>query len=348
MNIVLGFSIIGISACVFLGTLFYSKAKDSLISNRFLGAFFLLFAIRLGKLLAQEYLQGIALDIYFNLMHAAFFAIGPVIWFYVRTYLSQTVPESKVAHFLPSIFFLIGAFLIRQTGGESVWISLYWMIQIHPLLYVYLSTRFLMEDSRSRISTSNQKAWLYSLLGIVTLLPIMNILYLTLDFPFYLVTALLVIVALYLICFLALNNKTNVLIGKGDQKYKNIKLASEEIKQLKVRIHTVLIEQKLYLNDQLRLSDVSKKLGVPPHLISRVINENGGKSFPQFINELRINRAKEKLIADEGKKVVTIAFESGFRSLSAFNRAFKNYSGINPSEYRIKYSTKTSPDLEKR
>ena len=96
----------------------------------------------------------------------------------------------------------------------------------------------------------------------------------------------------------------------------------------------------MYLNDRLRLSDVSETLKIPAHVISRAINEIGGKNFPQYINELRIEKAKEKLIRESDKKVIAVAYESGFRSLSAFNRAFKKNAGINPSEYRLKYSSK--------
>lgn len=347
MNFILSVSAIGVSACILLGILFLAKGKGKLISNGFLGVFFLLLAIRLGKLVTQQYAPEIILNTYFNLMHSAYLAIGPVVWFYIQTYLSPITinRRNKLIHFIPSLIFLVGAFHLRQISGESIWVAIYWITQSHPVLYVFLSLKFLLQSSHFKKSTAKQRIWLFSILGAVLLIALMSILYFTLSFPFYLVTALLSIVTVYLICFLAFNNKLNVLIGKSDQKYKNLNLDSEETSQLHEKLEVLFQEEQLYLDNKLRLSDISGKLDSPSHVISRVINEVSGKSFPQYVNHLRIERAKEHLLQENDKKVIAIAFESGFRSLSVFNRVFKEISGLNPSEYRTKYSIKKVSDL---
>ena len=189
MNLVSGFTIIGISACVFLAFLFLLKSKGQLVSNQFLGVFFLLLAVRLGKLLAQDHASENFLTVYFNLMHGAFFMLGPTIWLYSRTYFSQSYPKEKsvIFHFIPSLLFLTGAFHFRQFAGESVWIFLYWIIQIHPFLYVLATINFLTRKTQSENLTPTKMVWLYSLLGVTLLIPTMNILYFTLNFPFYIV-----------------------------------------------------------------------------------------------------------------------------------------------------------------
>ncbi len=350
MNFVLPFCLFGISTSIILGIIFLLKGKGKFISNMFLGVFFLLLAIRLGKLLAQEYAPTIILDTYFNLMHAAFLAIGPVIWLYICTYLSPISfrRNNVFTHFIPTLISLLFAFHIRKISGEPAWFFIYWIIQIHPLLYVFRSVKLLIQSPYSKKLTPNQRIWLYSLLGIVAFIVGMNILYFIFNFPFYLVTALLLIVTFYIFTFLSFNNKINVLVGKSDKKYKNLNILPQQINQLQEKINWLLLDQEWYLNDQIKLSDISDKLSTPTHIISRVINESSGMSFPEYLNHLRIERAQKKIIAEEGKKIIAIALESGFCSLSAFNRAFKKNSGMSPSKYRTRYSTKTVTDLESR
>ena len=56
--------------------------------------------------------------------------------------------------------------------------------------------------------------------------------------------------------------------------------------------------------------------------------------FNSYINSLRIGRAQQKITQEADKKILAIALECGFTSLSTFNQAFKKNTGLNPSEYR--------------
>ncbi len=62
-----------------------------------------------------------------------------------------------------------------------------------------------------------------------------------------------------------------------------------------------------------------------------------GKKISEFINEMRINKSLTELI-DTEKTILEIAYDSGFESLSTFNRVFYKCIKITPSEYREKYS----------
>ena len=65
-----------------------------------------------------------------------------------------------------------------------------------------------------------------------------------------------------------------------------------------------------------------------------------GEKINEFINELRINDAIEKL-KNTDNKILDIALDTGFDSLSTFNRAFKHFTGTTPREYREKILGKT-------
>ncbi len=348
MNVAIPFSIIGISGSLFLGFLLVSKHSKGLTSKTFLGIFFFLLSFRLGKLLIQEYASDTILNINFNVMHATFLAIGPVIWFYILSYVSSfsfKVNKNGV-HFLPALTLLFGAYYIRLAVGEKFWIVLYWMIQAHPILYLLKSIVFLQKSSsfKSRFEV-NEKTWIYSLLIIVASIVIMNVLYFTVEFPFYLVTALLLILTVYLFTFLAFRNNGKIISGKRQTKYKNLNLNSEKTVRIKNKIDRVILEERLYLNDQIKLADISKELAIPSHVISSVINQSHQMNFSKYINLLRVKAAQQSLVNEQDKKIIAIALESGFHSLSAFNRAFKEHTQMNPSSYRAKFAKEKAPDL---
>ena len=58
-------------------------------------------------------------------------------------------------------------------------------------------------------------------------------------------------------------------------------------------------------------------------------------TFVEFLNHYRINHAKNLLLS--GKNVSETCFESGFESLSYFNRTFKKITGKNPVEFKRKF-----------
>jgi len=58
-----------------------------------------------------------------------------------------------------------------------------------------------------------------------------------------------------------------------------------------------------------------------------------GKAPTEYLNELRISRAKE-LLVDTKDKILQIALQSGFESLSTFYTQFRKVAGVSPNEYR--------------
>jgi len=94
MDFILGFSLIGSVTSLFLGFQFLSKGAQA-TSNFYLGAFFLLIALRVGKLPMQELTSGGVQSFYFNIMHASYLGLGPVVWHYIRTCLLYTSPSPR-------------------------------------------------------------------------------------------------------------------------------------------------------------------------------------------------------------------------------------------------------------
>ena len=99
-----------------------------------------------------------------------------------------------------------------------------------------------------------------------------------------------------------------------------------------------IIDEQNYLDADLTLDLVSEKLGLSKSYLSRLINSELKTSFTDFVNHLRIEEAKLIIQNPTSEKftLIAIGLEAGFNSKSAFNNAFKKYTGLTPSEYKKK------------
>lgn len=99
------------------------------------------------------------------------------------------------------------------------------------------------------------------------------------------------------------------------------------------RIQKLIISEKLYLNPQLKLSDIARLANTNRSYASAFFNSQN-TTFYDHINGMRIGFAKT-LLADPNRRIEDIALESGFNSRQSFNRVFTSIEGISPSEFRL-------------
>ena len=93
---------------------------------------------------------------------------------------------------------------------------------------------------------------------------------------------------------------------------------------------------RLYLDEELSLRTLSEKTGLPSAIVSQVLNERLKRNSYDFVNGFRVEEAK-RILRDprrSDQKILGIAFDTGFASKVAFNRVFKKYTGLTPSEYK--------------
>ncbi|HBM81175.1 MAG: helix-turn-helix domain-containing protein [Clostridiales bacterium] len=88
-----------------------------------------------------------------------------------------------------------------------------------------------------------------------------------------------------------------------------------------------------FCNSNLSLSFLADKFSIPQSSLSKFFKNEIGDNFIDYINELRIKKAKEMLLKDE-KNISDIAHECGYLDIHSFNRNFKKYTSITPSEFR--------------
>jgi AraC-like DNA-binding protein len=85
---------------------------------------------------------------------------------------------------------------------------------------------------------------------------------------------------------------------------------------------------------QLSAVELAQMTGCTPRHLNRIFNELAGMSFREKHTELRLARACE-LLATTESKVVDVALESGYQSLSLFNLMFTRRYGLSPGRWRL-------------
>lgn len=88
-----------------------------------------------------------------------------------------------------------------------------------------------------------------------------------------------------------------------------------------------------HLGEELRLERVGEAVGLSPAYLSRVFKEKSGQNFVEYVNQMRIARAKGELLGDDAS-IAEISRACGFESVSYFTRVFKKSTGITPGAFR--------------
>ena len=119
-------------------------------------------------------------------------------------------------------------------------------------------------------------------------------------------------------------------------KYAGSSLKPEEAEAYAEKIRIFMQSGKPFLDPNLTLAQLSDALEIPSHYLSQVINEVFGLNFFNFVNGYRVEEVKLRILNPkyDSFSVLGIALECGFNSKTAFNRIFKNMTGLTPTEYK--------------
>lgn len=128
----------------------------------------------------------------------------------------------------------------------------------------------------------------------------------------------------------------SVLDELSDNQYTDVQDAiTSDRKDSYIRKHiTDLFEnEKIYLNPNLKVSDIAAAIGTNRTYISAYFNKETQCTFYDYVNRFRIEYACKQLDCTDDK-IIQIAETSGFNSAQAFIRVFTKIKGISPSKYR--------------
>ena len=102
------------------------------------------------------------------------------------------------------------------------------------------------------------------------------------------------------------------------------------------KLRKTMEEDKLYLNPELSLREVSAAIGSNMKYLSLYLNKMLGLTFYEYVNKFRVEEACvliQRMERDGRRNMAEVAQLSGFNSLSSFNRYFKKEKGVTPKEY---------------
>jgi AraC-like DNA-binding protein len=88
-----------------------------------------------------------------------------------------------------------------------------------------------------------------------------------------------------------------------------------------------------HVTDQLTPQVIAHQVCLSTDHFGKIFKKNTHMTVGEYISRIRVEHVKQLLLS-ESCRVIEAAFASGFQSVAQFNRVFKKYVGVNPSQYR--------------
>ena len=328
----------GVALAVFLC---FIKQKRNL-AHFLIGAILFFMALRIGKSVALNFSAELEV-VYIFLGLSFLLLIGPILRWYT---LAMTQPDFTIRRKLyvemtPFLFMVAVGLIVSGKGldmeddnlvigfGSSL-LSIY----MHLAVYIFISYKSyskVRDAIEMHTASRSQKLvidWLtYLTIGyiLIWIAYFLNIVESTVP---YVTGPIIYSVVIYFLSYKAW--KLKILDLDGDVFRQNDN--HEWYKQV---VH-VVEEGGKFLDPELSLAGLGKLLNISPQKTSEIINQCAGVNFNDFINQLRINEAKKRLLDNDYAhlNISSIAYDVGFNSLSSFNYAFKKFIGQTPSSFR--------------
>jgi AraC-like DNA-binding protein len=345
--------------------LFFAR-KGQRRANRIMAMFLLALAIGMANgvfAVLGLYEMAPALAV---LMGSVALAYGPLFYFYIRamTAADRLWAPADVFHAVPLLLGLLayGAYLRSPGGGPAwpgiiggiarhPWLAVTWLSTLQTVVYVASIVRLLRaysERIKATYSTIDKinLAWLRRRLAIYAAIWVVGLVAIAVvGFEgralglFMQIVAFLTALNIFATGYRALR-QSEVVLGPSEtrpgRRYERSSLTPENAALYRTRLLELVERERSYLDPEITLPKLAQAVGIPVVHLSRVINEQLGRNFFEFINRYRVEEAKRRLAGPGAgrDKLITVALDCGFNSLATFNRVFKELAGRTPSEYR--------------
>lgn len=98
----------------------------------------------------------------------------------------------------------------------------------------------------------------------------------------------------------------------------------------------------LHYHRDVTLEEVAAEAHMTSQAFCRYFKKHTGVTFVTFLNQMRISEACKQLTVGKYNSISSVAYNSGFNSITNFNRVFKSIAGTSPKEYLDKYKKNLS------
>ncbi len=333
--IILAICGLGVFHGLSLGTYLIVGTPSHSQPNKLLGALLVVFGLRISKSIFLYFTSD--LDIMLVLLGLTLIlSFGPLFYLYVRSFLQKDFKLDKVQvlHALPFATFLV----LTSLGivGKEFYMSFgIVFIYLHFLVYIVISFIWQRKHQRSNTNESRTTAhkWVNFIHLGMALIWVSYFVFLLDEIVPYIAGPITYSFVIYPLSFWAIMKKVH---KPEEKKYQNSRLDNAESLEVIARLEAHIKEEKRFLNPDLKLPMIATELNTTPHVLSQAVNENFGQNFQQYLNTYRVKAAQQMLASAKNSHltIASIAFDSGFNSLSAFNTSFKKVLQKTPSQYR--------------
>lgn len=339
--------------CFFCTLFLFTTERGKSVSNSILGIYLLI----LGSQFLTIFIEQAGWFDLKNYYLPFKFLYGPVIYFYTKSIILKDISfKTKDAfHTLP--FFLSLLIVFEFVSLKEPMIILIVQVSIFGYLIASLqATRVhkkVLKETRSNLDRISLD-WLNHLLIFFIAIMVIDFIYhssgITIvfeDMTSIYVLQLLVILSLVSTIVLKglkypelfsgiTENEISLSEKKGSKKYSSSSLSDEDLKNYKEIVNVTLIDEKLYLNPELSLNDLSEKIDISSRNLSYVINNQFQMNFADLVNSYRIKEAVRifEEAKDPKQTILEVIYEVGFNSKSSFYSSFKKVVGKTPKEFK--------------
>jgi len=323
----------------------FFKNRQKELSNVYIALLLFVVSLQLtSKVITKVWLMEHAF-LFYALSYKLPYLIGPVLFLYCKSRLNIPFHKIDLLHILPfiisSVFsfdvFGMGLYIRAYPDGACKLLSLF--------TYGYLCYRITDSPTWKFI----RMVMIAEAIIIITLavmvvyygrFPDVRILFTVLTLLIYWITYRVVARS---VPFREEVN-TVVLQSQKHRKYAHSSLKHDEADRIEKEIQRLMAEERPFLDPSLTIDGVAAKLSTSRHNLSQVLNERLKRTWPDYLNEWRLEESRKRLSDPSNFRftIAAIAQDSGFSSVSSFNDVFKKRFGITPSKFRNEFLNKKS------
>lgn len=322
--------------------LFFTKQKR--LQNNLFGLLVLMLSIRIGKSVYAIFSEEREL-LYMQIGLSACFFIGISLYFYLKASVENTkiIPRSWKIHFAILAVIIVAVGILKPYETSKFFWNTYFVKFIYLTWggYIIISG-FVLKNILKKLFAKQDKCTTSELWLIAVFIAniLIYIAYIIGYFWLYLVGTLTFSFVFYVLLFFFLFKRNRETIFQDiPKKYASKKIDEKDANLLIEQLELLMTEKEFYKNPDVKLNDLSSKIGVSSHRLSQLLNDNLGKNFSLFINDYRVAEAKRLIEINNQYTIEAIGFDAGFSSKSSFYATFKKHIGKTPAEYKKQFSS---------
>ncbi|HZY80996.1 MAG TPA: helix-turn-helix transcriptional regulator [Cyclobacteriaceae bacterium] len=330
----------------FLLSLALLRERERHPSHVYLTLFLVVVGLQLtSKVITKVWLMENVI-IFYRLSYTLPFLVGPSIYLFIRSRVTGVqLAKTDLLHTLPFLFYAI---LI--IGWPTIdWVRALFQI-ISLCVYFVLSRRLIANDASNALKQFLNYVIIAEV--IVSIVLAVMVTYYG-RIPDLRLTFVLLTIIIYWItwkmmtdpnAFVAPKTVSVSLRVQPVARYSHSGLKEEEASRIENDLRALMSSQKIFIDSKLTIDKLAASLHTTRHHLSQVLNERVKRPYSDYISDLRLEEARQRLRDPRSARytIAAIALDSGFSAVSTFNDAFKKKYGVTPSRFRDDIGKKMS------